>query len=295
MRPGRRRPTSRWLKPKRRSESTGPTVPTRQTGGGEERLQRYLARAGLGSRRSCEKLIVEGRVRINGRVAAQLGTKVSPDIDRVTCDGKPVTPSQRHLYLVLHKPAGVLTSLSDPRGRPVIRDLLPARGLPRLFPVGRLDYQTEGLVLLTNDGALAHELMHPSFEVEKEYLAKVRGCPTPDDLIRLKTGVISDGEKLQATQAELARSGLGSAWLRLVVHQGRYHEIRRMCDVIGHPVLRLQRVRLGPIELGKLPKGRWRRLLPGELTDIRRAVRRSHMVDPGARGCARPRKDWRVG
>ena len=269
------------IKQRKPNRSTGPAVTGRQTGGGEERLQRYLARAGLGSRRSCETLILEGRVRVNGRVAAELGTKVVPDLDKVTCDGKPVTPAQTLVYLMLHKPAGVLTSLSDPRDRPVIRDLLPAQGLPRLFPVGRLDYQTEGLVLLTNDGALAHGLMHPSFEVEKEYLAKVRGCPTPDDLVRLKAGVISDGERLRATQAEMVRSGLGSAWLKLIVHQGRYHEIRRLCDAIGHPVLRLQRVRVGPLVLGKLPKGSWRRLTPVELTGIRRAVKGDKALGAG--------------
>ena len=161
------------------------------TGVGQERLQRYLAQAGLGSRRSCEALILGGRVRVNGRVTSRLGTKVSPGVDEVTCDGKRVAPPENLVYLLLHKPAGVLTSLSDPRGRPVIPDFLPQRGLPRLFPVGRLDYQTEGLVLLTNDGALAHSLMHPSFEVEKEYLAKVRGCPTPADLAKLKAGVVS--------------------------------------------------------------------------------------------------------
>lgn len=218
-------------------------------------------------------MILDRRVRVNGRIASQLGTKVSPGLDTVTCDNKPVTSSQSLLYLILHKPAGVLTSLSDPQGRPVIGDLLPPHGLPRLFPVGRLDYQTEGLVLLTNDGALAHGLMHPSFEVEKEYLAKVRGCPTPDDLVRLKAGVISEGERLWATHAEIVKPGIGSAWLKLIVHQGRYHEIRRMCDAIGHPVLRLQRVRLGPLVLGKLPKGSWRRLTPVELNGIRRAVR----------------------
>jgi 23S rRNA pseudouridine2605 synthase len=217
----------------------------------------------------------------------------------VTCDGKPATPSHSLLYLILHKPAGVLTSLSDPRGRPVIRDLLPPRGLPRLFPVGRLDYQTEGLVLLTNDGALAYGLMHPSFEVEKEYLAKVQGCPTPADLVRLKAGVVSNGERLWATHAEIVRPGIGSAWLKLIVHQGRYHEIRRLCDAIGHPVLRLQRVRLGPIVLGKLPKGRWRRLTPAELTGIRRAclfaARRQAMdgamrTDSRARGSGAPER-----
>jgi len=240
---------------------------------GQERLQRYLARAGLGSRRSCETLILEGRVRVNGRVVLRLGTKVSPGVDGVTCDGKRVAPPENLVYLLLHKPAGVLTSLSDPRGRPVIPDFLPQRGLPRLFPVGRLDYQTEGLVLLTNDGALAHALMHPSFEVEKEYLAKVRGCPTPADLARLKAGVVSEGDRLRATEASILTPGVGSAWLKLVVREGRYHEIRRMCDAIGHPVLRLRRVRLGPIVLGKLPKGSWRPLSPREFASLRRVAR----------------------
>ena len=246
---------------------------TQSTEVGQERLQRYLARAGLGSRRSCEALILEGRVRVNGRVALRLGTKVSPGLDEVTCDGRRVAPLNSLVYLLLHKPAGVLTSLSDPRGRPVIPDFRPQRGLPRLFPVGRLDYQTEGLVLLTNDGALAHAVMHPSFEVEKEYLAKVRGCPTPADLARLKAGVVSEGDRLRATEASILTPGVGSAWLKLVVREGRYHEIRRMCDAIGHPALRLRRVRLGPIVLGKLPKGSWRPLSPRELASLRRLAR----------------------
>lgn len=238
----------------------------------QERLQRYLARAELGSRRSSEKLILEGRVCVNNQVVTQLGTKVSPGLDKVTCDGKPVTPSDSLVYIMLHKPAGVLTTLSDPRGRPIISDFLPPEGLPRLFPVGRLDYQTEGLVLLTNDGALAYGLMHPSFEIEREYLAKVRGCPTPANLAKLKAGVVSEGEKLWATQAKIVTRGVNSAWIKLVVHQGRYHEIRRLCDAIGYPVLQLQRVRIGPLILGKLAKGCWRRLNLGELASIRRVV-----------------------
>jgi len=251
------------IKPRRQNESTD---------GDQERLQRYLARAELGSRRSSEKLILEGRVCVNNQVVTQLGTKVSPGLDKVTCDGKLVTPSDRLVYIMLHKPAGVLTTLSDPRGRPIISDLLPPEGLPRLFPVGRLDYQTEGLVLLTNDGALAYGLMHPSFEIEREYLAKVRGCPTPANLAKLKAGVVSEGEKLWATQATIVTRGASSTWLKLVVHQGRYHEIRRLCEAIGYPVLQLQRVRIGPLVLGKLAKGCWRRLNLGELASIRRVV-----------------------
>lgn len=258
-------------------------------------MQRYLARAGLGSRRSCEKLILEGRIRVNNQTVTQLGTKVSPALDTVRYDGKPVMPSNNLVYLILHKPAGVLTSLSDPRGRPVIRDFFPSQGLPRLFPVGRLDYQTEGLVLLTNDGALAYGVMHPSFEIEKEYRVKVRGCPTAAGLSTLRSGVVSEGEKLWATRAEIVSRGVSSTWLKLIVQQGRYHEIRRLCDAIGHPVIQLQRVRLGPIMLGRLPKGCWRRLTDAEVANIRLAVERKSAHNPKAGGRVRPQKDRRAG
>lgn len=238
----------------------------------QERLQRYLARSGLGSRRSCEALILEGRVRVNGQVASKLGTKVAPGVDVITCDGRRVAPSEEQVYLLLHKPAGVITSLSDPRGRPVIPDLLPRQGLPRLFPVGRLDYLTEGLLLLTNDGTLAHALMHPSFEVEREYLAKVRGRPTPAEVHRLSAGVVLDGARLRADEVAILTHGVDSTWLRIVVREGHYHEIRRLCEAIGHPVLKLKRVRLGPIVLGRLPKGAWRRLSSREVANLRRLV-----------------------
>ncbi len=253
------------MKPARRADASGP---------GQERLQRFLARAGLGSRRRCETLILEGRIRVNGRPASKLGTRVTPGVDAVTCDGERVAPRDESVYLLVHKPAGVLTSLSDPQRRPVILDLLPRRGLPRLFPVGRLDYGTEGLLLLTNDGALAHALMHPSFGVEREYRAKVRGCPTSAGLARLKAGVTSMGERLRAEEARLFTAGVGSSWLRLIVREGRYHAIRRMCDAIGHPVVKLKRVRLGPIVLGKLAKGAWRTLSAREVASLRRVAAR---------------------
>jgi 23S rRNA pseudouridine2605 synthase len=243
-------------------------------GEGQERLQRYLARAGFGSRRSCEALIQEGRVRVNGRTASKLGTKVTPGVDSVTCDGEPVTPHEEHVYLLVHKPGGVLTSLSDPERRPVVPDLLPRRGWPRLFPVGRLDYRTEGLLLLTNDGVLAHALMHPSFGVEREYLAKVRGSPTTSGLAKLEAGVVSMGERLRAERVRLVSSGADSSWLRLVVREGRYHAIRRMCEAIGHPVRRLKRVRFGTIVLGRLAKGAWRRLSAREVEGLRGSVAR---------------------
>jgi 23S rRNA pseudouridine2605 synthase len=215
-------------------------------------------------------LILEGRVTVNGRRVSVLGTKVAPGIDVIVCDGRRVAPSEERIFVLLHKPAGVITSLSDPRGRSVIPDLLPRQGLPRLFPVGRLDYQTEGLLLLTNDGAIAHALMHPSFEVEKEYLVKVKGSPAPAVLRRLRAGLVMDGRRLRADQVATLRHGIDSTWLRIVVHEGQYHEIRRLCEAIGHPVLQLKRVRLGPISLGRLPRGAWRRLSSREVASLRR-------------------------
>jgi 23S rRNA pseudouridine2605 synthase len=253
-------------RPRRRAELAEPVE------AGQERLQRYLARSGLGSRRACESLIRDGRVTLNGRIVSVLGTKVTPGIDVITCDGRRVAPSEERIYVLLHKPAGVITSLSDPQGRSVIPDLLPRRGLPRLFPVGRLDYQTEGLLLLTNDGATAHALTHPSFEVEKEYLVKVKGRPDPSVLRRLKAGVVLDGHRLRADQAAILRHGTDATWLRMVVHEGRYHEIRRLCEAIGYPVLKLRRIRLGPISLGRLPRGAWRRLSPREVASLRRVA-----------------------
>jgi 23S rRNA pseudouridine2605 synthase len=240
--------------------------------GEEERLHRFLARAGLGSRRRCEALILEGKVRVNGRTVSTLGTKIVPGVDAVTCGGRPVPRPEQFVYFAVHKPAGVVTTLADPEGRPVVRDLLPRRGLPRVFPVGRLDYHTEGLLLLTNDGALAHVLAHPRFEVEKEYRVKVRGSPTERDLARLRAGVWSDGERLRVDRVAVLKPAGGSAWLTVVVREGRYREIRRMCEAIGHPVLKLRRVRIGPILLGRLPTGAWRRLSDREVARLRRAV-----------------------
>jgi pseudouridine synthase len=206
-------------------------------------------------------------------VVTTLGSKVRPGIDAVSCDGERVIPEVMQAYVLLNKPRGVVTSRSDPQRRPVVLDLLPRRGLPRLFPVGRLDVQTEGLLLLTNDGTVAHALTHPRFGVDKEYLVKVQGCPTLGALARLKAGVASRGERLRAEEAQLVTPGVASSWLRVIVREGRYHEIRRMCEAIGHPVVKLRRVRIGPIRLGRLPRGGWRRLTPREIASLRRLVR----------------------
>lgn len=167
--------------------------------------------------------------------------------------------------VMLHKPAGYITAVSDPEGRPVVLALLPKAGLPRLFPVGRLDWDTEGLLLLTNDGRLANLLTHPRHEVPKVYHAKVKGRPTADALRQLLHGVVSDGERLSATAVSVLRTTRENAWVVVSVRQGRYRQVRRMCEAIGHPVLKLVRVALGPLALGPLPRGRWRMLLPAEV------------------------------
>jgi 23S rRNA pseudouridine2605 synthase len=236
----------------------------------EERLQRALARAGLGSRRTCEGLIARGGVRVNGKVAT-LGDKVDPERDRVTLDGAAINLDPGVRYLKLNKPAGVLTTMRDQQGRTDIRTFLPEEG-PRVFPVGRLDRDTEGLLLLTNDGELANRLLHPSFGIEKEYLAEVEGVPTPAQLRQVRSGVeLDDGvARARSVRSVDARGGL--AQLSLVMTEGRKREVRRLMAAVGLPVRRLVRLRVGPIGLGKLRPGEVRELAIEELLDLQRVV-----------------------
>ena len=201
---------------------------------------------------------------MNGAVVRTTGTRVRPDVDHVLLDGVRLR-AEAPVTVMLHKPAGYITAVSDPEGRPVVLALLPKAGLPRLFPVGRLDWDTEGLLLLTNDGRLAYLLTHPRHEVSKVYHAKVKGRPTPGTLGRLLLGVVCDGERLSATAVSVLRTTRENAWVMVSVRQGRYRQVRRMCEAIGHPVLKLVRVALGPLALGPLPRGRWRTLLPAEV------------------------------
>jgi 23S rRNA pseudouridine2605 synthase len=232
-----------------------------------ERLQKVLARAGIGSRRAVEALIADGRVKVNGDVAA-LGRRVDPEADLIEVDGAAVGTAPGLVYRLLNKPAGVVSTASDPEGRPTVVELVPDE--PRVVPVGRLDTDTEGLLLLTNDGTLHHRLTHPSFGIDKEYLAEVQGEPTPQVLKRLRNGVdLEDGPTAPA-QASLLAPNL----LRLVIHEGRNRQVRRMCDAVGHPVKRLVRVRIGPLADGKLAQGEWRDLTPDEVRALERAVSR---------------------
>jgi 23S rRNA pseudouridine2605 synthase len=234
-----------------------------------ERLQRILARAGYGSRRSCEELIVEGRVTLNGTVAT-LGDRADPVEDEVRVDGLDVNLDPNVKYYVLHKPLGVVTTMRDPQGRPDIRAFLPEG--PRIFPVGRLDRDTEGLLLLTNDGDLANALTHPRFAVEKEYLAEVEGVPTPKHVGQLRRGVELEDGLARAKSARMAgRSGDRGA-VRLVMTEGRKREVRRLLAAVGLPVTRLVRVRVGEVRLGGLAPGERRELTLDEVVALRRVV-----------------------
>ena len=230
-----------------------------------ERLQKVLAAAGYGSRRVCEELIAEGRVTVDGEVAV-LGRRVAVDTARVEVDGVPVGVRPGLVYYLLNKPRGVVTTASDPQGRPTVLDLVPPE--PRVFPVGRLDVDTEGLLLLTNDGDLAHRLTHPSFGIEKEYLAEVEGRPSPGALRRLRTGVdLEDGRTAPAKA-----SVVDGRALRLTIHEGKNRQVRRMCAAVGHPVVRLVRVRIGPLADRDLPPGRYRPLNRDEVRSLQEAV-----------------------
>ena len=230
-----------------------------------ERLQKVLAQAGLGSRRTCEDLIAEGRVTVNGEVAT-LGTRADPEADDIEVDGARIGVRQGLAHYLLNKPAGVVTTASDPQGRPTVVALVPAD--PRVYPVGRLDADTEGLLLLTNDGELAHRLTHPSFGVDKEYLAEVNGTPSRGALRRLREGVELDDGPTAPARVSL----VGDHTLRITIHEGRNRQVRRMCEAVGHPVRRLVRVRIGPLADRRLPPGEWRPLTQAEVRALERAA-----------------------
>ena len=230
-----------------------------------ERLQKVLARVGIGSRRVCEDLIGEGRVRVDGEMAV-LGRRVDPETALIEVDGAPVGVRPDLVHYVLNKPAGVVTTADDPQGRPTVVGLVPDE--PRVFPVGRLDVDTEGLLLLTNDGELAHRLTHPSYGVEKEYVAEVEGLPTRAVLRRLREGVELDDGPTAPARATLVDPSV----VRLTIHEGRNRQVRRMCEGVGHSVVRLIRTRIGPLADRSLAPGAWRELTGDEVRSLQRAV-----------------------
>jgi 23S rRNA pseudouridine2605 synthase len=228
-----------------------------------ERLQKLLARAGFGSRRACEVLIASGRVTIDGEVAI-LGARADPTNARITVDGLPVVVDSTRVYWLLNKPAGHVTTARDPQGRPTVLELVPSE--PRVFPVGRLDLETEGLLVLTNDGELAELLMHPRHGVQKTYLAEVEGVPGPAALRALREGIELDDGPARAVRAQMVQESRdGGSALEIVLKEGRKRIVRRMCSYVGHPVRRLVRTRIGPLHDSKLAPGTHRALTPAEV------------------------------
>lgn len=234
----------------------------------KQRLQKVIAEAGLASRRKAEDWIRNGRVQLNGEVAT-LGVSADPERDRITIDGKPLRRSERKYYLLLNKPVGYVTSLSDPQGRPVVTALL--RDIPvRVYPVGRLDLTTEGLLLLTNDGSLAHRLMHPRHEIEKTYLVRAQGKISTEKLEKLTAGLVLDDGPTLPAKVDKVRFAGSHTWLELTIREGRNRQVRRMLEAIGHPVSRLKRVRLAFLDIENLPVGSYRLLSSREVERLKK-------------------------
>lgn len=233
---------------------------------GEMRVQKYLSAVGYTSRRKAEALIDEGRVKVDGEVVREQGTRITPGKARVEVDGKVVPWSVESVYVAMHKPVRTITSLQDPEGRPTVQDLLP-EGFPRVWPVGRLDWDSEGLVLMTNDGTLTHALTHPSCEVDKVYNAKLKGLLNHKDpgLAQMRQGVMLDDGFHTSTSEVTVESQTGThTWIQVILHEGRNRQIRRMAEASGHTVLKLRRLSIGPLELGDLPPRAWRFLTRAE-------------------------------
>ena len=233
----------------------------------EKRLSKILAEAGLASRRGSERLIAEGRVTVNGQAVITQGTTADPDRDRILVDGRPIPGVEPKRYVLLNKPRGYLTTRSDPRGRPVVLDLVRHEGA-RLFPVGRLDFDAEGLLLLTNDGALAQRLLHPRFGVERAYEVEVEDLVARGELPRWERGVTLPDGRAKPREVRLLRRTPDTTWLRLVFAEGRYREVKRFCQALGHRVVRLRRVRFGPLRLGSLAPGVARPLTREEIARL---------------------------
>ena len=232
-----------------------------------ERLQRYLARSGVASRRACERLIAEGRVCVNGEPVDGAVALIEPGRDRVEVDGAPVGPVGVMRSLALYKPVGVISAVGDPRGRPTVIDLVPSGD--RIYPVGRLDYDSQGLLIMTNDGGLAHRLTHPRHSIEKEYIVTVSGPMTPVALDRIRGGILLDGSPTAPSRVELIGRSGQRHYLRVTLTEGRNRQVRRMVASVGLRTERLVRTRIGSLVLGALRPGEWRELLPAETMALR--------------------------
>ncbi len=236
----------------------------------EQRLQKIIADMGIASRRKAEEFITEGRVTVNGKVAV-IGMKADPARDHVKVDGKLLTRPETKVYFVFNKPRGVVTSLGDPEGRPTVQDFI--RGIrERVYPVGRLDYDSEGLLILTNDGDLAYGILHPSKKIPKTYLVKIKGALEAEDLERLRKGIRLDRTVTAPAKVKPLRKTDQNSWVEMVIYEGKKRQIRRMMEKVGHPVIRLMRIRINGIEMGDVKPGMIRRMLPEEIEMLRSEV-----------------------
>ena len=233
----------------------------------QERLQKVLAKAGIASRRGAEELIRQGKVRVDGKVVTEMGTRVDPATQLIECNDIPVTSEEKKVYILLHKPVGYLSTVDDPQGRPIVTDLLD-NVKERVYPVGRLDLDTEGALLLTNDGELAQKILHPSHEVNKTYEAEVQGRPDRKKLTSLSRGIMLEGRKTWPAEVEIVKTASRSTTIRITIHEGRKRQVRKMFDVIGHPVLKLKRTAYGRLRLGNLETGKHRYLSKAEIKFI---------------------------
>jgi len=238
-----------------------------------ERLQKILARAGLASRREAERWIVDGRITVNGSVIRKLGSQADPVKDSIKVDGKRIRPSAAPLYYAFHKPPGIITTLNDPQNRPDLTPYLQRLGEKRrVFPVGRLDYNTTGLLLLTNDGEVALRLAHPRYGVKKIYRVKLSACPTEEDFKQLSKGIRLEEGVTAPARGRIIEKLKKNAWVEIEVHEGRKREVRRMFEALGYFVEKLIRIRVGPISLGALPLGEMRPLSQNEVKTLKHAV-----------------------
>ena len=230
------------------------------------RLQKFLARAGVASRRASENLMTAGRVTVNGEVVSELGAKVDPLVDVVAVDGKVVSLADGPVTIMLNKPAGVITTMKAQSDRPIVAELVPTDRYPGLFPIGRLDADTTGLLLFTTDGELGNRLLHPSHHVPKTYRAQLKALPKPRELDRLREGIELDDGPTQPAQVEVV--GRKPPIVRITIHEGRYHQVKRMFEAIGYRVVSLHRERFDTLELGNLASGEWRELTPEEVDSL---------------------------